>query len=60
MVLSILAWVELETITLASCSRAASATQKPIPEVPPMTRIRLSRSLERYLEFEEEDIVMEI
>src|ERR1700733_15197504 len=49
-VVSILGWRELETMSVAPDSILASATQKPIPDVPPRTRTRLLRSFEVYLE----------
>src|SRR5271155_5452037 len=49
-VVSIFDWRELETTTVAPDSILASATQKPIPDVPPRTRTRLLRSFEVYLE----------
>lgn len=48
MVLSSLVLLELVIITSAPCSRAASATQKPIPEEPPRIRIRWLESLVVY------------
>ena len=45
-------------MTWAPCSRLASAMAYPMPEVPPMIKTRLPRSLERYLDWSAEDIVV--
>ena len=57
-VVSIFAWRELGTTTVAPDSILASATQKPIQDVPPRTRTRLLRSFEVYLEVVGTVIVM--
>lgn len=51
-------WFELESITSAPRSMAASAMQKPIPDVPPSTSTRFPWSFPRYLRFWR-DIVIE-
>ena len=41
--------LEEDIVTIAPCSKDASATQKPMPEDPPITSTRRFRSLEVYL-----------
>lgn len=45
---SILGWLEPEMVTLAPNSQAASATAKPMPDVPPRMRVLLSSSFDAY------------
>ena len=49
MALSSLACLEPEMQTSAPCSMAASATQKPMPDVPPKMSTRVPWSFEVYL-----------
>ncbi len=60
MALSMREGCELERMTVAPCSRQASATQWPMPEVPPMMRMRLEWSLVVYFwaSGAEDDIVV--
>lgn len=43
--------LELDKMMLAPCSRAARATAKPMPEVPPMRRTRVLVSLLMEMKF---------
>lgn len=49
MAFSTRAGFELERITVAPCSSAASATANPMPDVPPKMRTRWPASLCKYL-----------